>query len=226
MKRSIICISIIFSLSCILASCEKDNYDPPKSKLTGRVVYNGQPIGVRNNGVQLELWQHGYANFINIPVNIAQDGTFSSELFDGDYKLVRKAGNGPWANNTDSIDVQLRGSASVDVPVDPYFLVTNEKYTVNGDTVTATFNIQKINQSVAFDEVILCLGKTTIVDRSNFDGLGWKTNADISDLSQTITVTATIPSILKDQKFFYVRLAAKAAGVEERAYTVPFKVTL
>jgi len=226
MKNSLLYLYCVLTLCCVFGACEKDNYDPPKSMLTGKVVYNGQPVGVRNNGVQLELWQYGFGTFISIPVNVAQDGTFSSELFDGDYKLVRKVRNGPWADNTDSIDIKLRGSTSIDVPVDPFFLVKNEKYAVNGNTLTATFNIEKINQTGAFDEVIMCLGKTIIVDRNNLDGLAWKTNRDITDLTQTITLTTTIPPALMSQKYFYIRLAANAQGANERAYTQSFKFTL
>ena len=60
----------------ILVGCEYDNYDPPRSFLTGTVTYNGNPVGVRSGATQLELWQHGYQLFEKIPVYIAQDGTF------------------------------------------------------------------------------------------------------------------------------------------------------
>lgn len=226
MRKHFLYIAFALYATLIFAGCAKDNYAPPKSILNGKVTYNGQPLGLRSNAVQLELWQHGFANFTKIEVYVAQDGTFSSELFDGDYKLVRRIGNGPWADNTDSIDVSLHGTATVDVPVDPYFVVKNETYKVDGNTLTATFNIQKVNQSKGFDEVIMCLGKTTIVDRNNFDGLAWKTVNDISDLSQTITLTADIPASLIAKGYLYVRLAAKAAGADERVYTIPFKVTL
>ncbi|RYF68228.1 MAG: DUF3823 domain-containing protein, partial [Cytophagaceae bacterium] len=58
--------AILFSLlagTVLLASCAKDNYEPPKSTLTGRVIFDNQPVGVRTNGVQLELWQRGYQLF-------------------------------------------------------------------------------------------------------------------------------------------------------------------
>lgn len=54
---------ILFIVACVsflLASCEYDNYDAPSAKLSGRVLYNDAPVGVRTNGTQLELWQDGY----------------------------------------------------------------------------------------------------------------------------------------------------------------------
>jgi hypothetical protein len=109
MKKNLIVLFMMAS-AAILTGCEKDNYQQPKSVLKGRIVYDGQVIGLRSNGVQLELWQHGYQLFTKIPVHVEQDGTFSASLFDGNYKLVRLRGNGPWTDNSDSIDVQLKGS--------------------------------------------------------------------------------------------------------------------
>src|SRR3982751_5000804 len=94
----------------ILSSCEKDNRTPPESTLTGRVVYNKEPIGVRSGGVSFEIWQRGFQLFSKITLNIAQDGSFSAALFDGDYKLVRARGAGPWVDNVDSIDVHVSGA--------------------------------------------------------------------------------------------------------------------
>src|SRR6266542_1412629 len=125
MKNKFSLIIFILVLTAF-AACKKDDRNKPGATITGRVVYQGQPIGLRSNGVQLELWQNGYQLFTKIPVNINQDGTFSAAVFNGDYKLTRLKGNGPWADNTDTIAVQVTGTVSVDVPVDPYFIIKNE----------------------------------------------------------------------------------------------------
>src|SRR3954470_23751320 len=114
---------IIF-IAILMAACKKDNYEKPASTLTGRVVYNKEPLGLRSNGVQLELWQHGYELFTKIPVYLSPDGTFSALLFDGAYKLVLRQGNGPWKDNADSIDVTVRGTTNIDVQVQPYYIVS------------------------------------------------------------------------------------------------------
>jgi hypothetical protein len=98
-------------------------------------------------------------------VHIDQDGTFSAKLFDGSYKLVRLSG-APWANNTDSIDVNINGSAVVEVPVKPFFTLGNETYTyAAADTsLTATFTVARLDATKAADKVSFSIGLTNFVD--------------------------------------------------------------
>jgi len=42
------------------ASCKKDNYDPPTSKLTGHVVYKGESFGLEYDQVKFEMYQYGF----------------------------------------------------------------------------------------------------------------------------------------------------------------------
>ena len=139
---------ILFIVACVcflLASCEYDNYDAPSAKLSGRVLYNDAPVGVRTNGTQLELWQDGYELYTKIPVYIAQDGTFSASLFNGQYKLVRLSG-APWEDQPmDTIRIEVKGNTVVDVPVKPYFIIKNESYQKGtGNAITVKFTIDKV----------------------------------------------------------------------------------
>lgn len=68
-----------------------------------------------NGGIQLQLYQDGYANHDPITVYATQDGTFSAVLFDGPYKLVTKDKNGPWVNNRDTIYVEVKGKTRCEV---------------------------------------------------------------------------------------------------------------
>ena len=72
----------------VSASCELDNFNEPDADFTGNIVYEGQAIPVARNQVRFELWQSGYGSPAPIDVAIAQDGSFSSRLFSGDYKLI------------------------------------------------------------------------------------------------------------------------------------------
>ncbi|NII26047.1 DUF3823 domain-containing protein [Pseudoflavitalea sp. X16] len=209
----------------MLTACKKDNYAPPSSLLTGKVVYQGQPVGVRSNGVQLELWQRGYQLFTKIPVYIDQDGSFSASLFDGKYKLVRLKGNGPWADNTDSIDVTVSGNTVIDVPVDPYFIIKNEAFQKNGSNIDATFTVQAVNTSKSLEAVRLYLGLTTITDQSNNAANASKAAAAI-DITQPVTLSAAIPAAATTKGYVFVRLGVKTAGVQELYYTAPQKVSL
>lgn len=217
-------IYAVLSALILLVGCEKDNYEAPSSMLTGRVVYQGQPLGVRSGGVELELWQHGYQLFSKIPVHVDQDGSFSARLFDGDYKLVLLRGNGPWADNIDSIDVNIRGNAVLDVPVDPYFIVTNESFQSNGTTVTATFTVEQINQSRPLERVALYLGQTTIVDQNNYVVRTELPASDIADLNGQLTLTLDVPASLLTKGYSFVRIGVKAVGVAEYLYTMPQEV--
>ncbi|QMU29491.1 DUF3823 domain-containing protein [Adhaeribacter radiodurans] len=217
---------IALVLVTILTGCEKDNYDPPTSILSGRVVYDGQPVGVRSNGVQLELWQPGYDLFTKIPVHVAWDGTFSAALFDGNYKLVRLRGNGPWLDNGDTISVQVKGSTMIDVPVVPHFVVKNDTYQKNASAVTATFNLQQINAGSKLERVNLYVGTTNIVDQNNNAGSAEIVASAITDFSQPITLTVNAPASLVSKGYTFARIGVKTEGVAERLYSVPQQVSL
>lgn len=210
----------------LLAGCAKDNFDPPSSTLTGRVVYQDQPVGVRTNGVQLELWQRGYQLFTKIPIFLAQDGSFSASLFDGDYKLVRLRGNGPWVDNTDTIEVQVRGAAKVDVPVQPYYVIRNEKFQKSGNAITATCNVARAIAGKDVERVTLYLGATQFVDINNNAGRVDKAGADLADLTKELSFSLNLPAAVVSKGYAYGRIGVKTVGVAEMLYTPVQKITL
>ena len=224
--RKIFLVTVSLALFILATSCKKDNYDPPKSQLTGRVVFQGQPVGVRSNGVQLELWQPGFQLYTKIPVYVAQDGTFSAMLFDGDYKLTRLKGNGPWADNTDTVNVQVRGATIVDVPVDAYFIVKGETFQKNGSNITTTFSLQRGNTSKNLEDVRLYLGRTTIIDPNNNDAVVTKAASTITDLTQPINLSVAIPASLASKDYVFARVGVKTVGVPELAFSMPQKIAL
>lgn len=218
--------ALLLALMTGLSACEKDNRTEPKAVLKGKVVFEGQPVGLRSNGVQLELWQHGYQLFTKIPVMVAQDGTFSASLFDGNYKLVRLRGNGPWTDNTDSIDVELRGSKEIDVPVNPYFVLKNEVYSKGEGKVSATFNVQQVAAGRAIERVNLYIGTTTIVDPNNNVANAQEVAANLTDLSKPVTLTANIPAAHAGRQYVYARIGVKTSGVGEMLFGMPQKIML
>jgi hypothetical protein len=217
---------VVAILTTALGSCKKDNKSAPSATISGRIVYNNQVLGVRSNGVQLELWQYGYQLFSKIPVYVNQDGTFSAKVFNGNYKLTLLRGNGPWADKTDSINVAVNGQVNVDVPVDPYFIITNETFQRTGNTITATFKVQQVNTSKALELVRLYIGQTTITDQNNNAANAQKAAAAIPDLSQPVTVTATIPASLASKNYVFVRVGVKAVGVGELLYSKPQEISV
>lgn len=241
---------IAAALLIILPACTKDNYDAPSSVLKGRVVYNGQVLGVRTptvnagggtttGGVQLELWQYGFQNFTKIPVYVNQDGTFAATLFDGNYKLVR-LGGAPWVNNTDSIDIQLKGNMELDVPVTPFFTISNASYTFNkaDSSITATFTVNNVVAGRTLEFASLSINSTQFVDVSNQvttvdQGVAVGTQVTIKRSVRPSDYGGDqnkgrreILSAMLHKGYAFVRVGAKTQGVGERIYTTVAKVEL
>jgi len=222
MKRSLIILSAFIMVA--LTACEKDNLKEPNAVLSGRVTFQGQPIGVRSDRVQFEIWQPGFDFFTKIPLNIAQDGSFKAALFNGNYKLVRLVGAGPWADNTDTINVSLNGTATVDIPVEPFFVIKNASFVKSGTNVNATFTIEKNGTHTKTMEVArLFLGRYYILDLGN--NAGSKDGTGIV-LGQPITVTLAIPTTIINDDFIFARVGVKTTGIGEYLYTPSTKIQM
>jgi hypothetical protein len=245
MKRKII-ISGFLAL-ILLAACKKDNKEAPQSTITGRVVYNGQPLQVKSNAVQLELWQNGYQLFTKIPVYINQDGTFSAKVFDGTYKLTRLKGNGPWQDQTDTILVQVKNSAAVDVPVTPYFTLSNQSFSFNASdtTLRAAVKINQVVTSKAVEKIALYIGQTQFVDNTNqlpYSTSNNEINPPSDYLTQPVSLSVSLNparypasnqaelrrllGLVFNNKYAFARVGVKTVGVTERIYTPTAKVNL
>ena len=108
-------ICLLLCAAIALAGCEYDNYEAPKSRLCGRIVYDDEPVGLRQTGTGqdynvLELYQPGFEGTAPIPVYVAQDGSFSAMLFDGTYRMVAKNGSGPWVDSGTELWFDVRGT--------------------------------------------------------------------------------------------------------------------
>lgn len=217
---------LIAAFACLLfTSCEYDNYDEPGSTLTGRVVYNGEPVGVRSNGTQLELWEDGHKLYSKIPVHIAQDGTYSAKLFNGSYKLVRLAG-APWeAQPGDTIRIDVKGKTERDVPVTPYFAIRNASFQKGSGTVTAKFTIDKVVASSNVVSVNLYLGKNLLTDQNRNEKVE-ELNLDDLVLSSETTITAEIPASLLNNDFIFARVGVRSSNSGEYFYTQVEKIAL
>ncbi|OGX84421.1 DUF3823 domain-containing protein [Hymenobacter coccineus] len=208
----------------LLAGCTKDNIAPPDAQLSGRITYQDQALNVRGGGnVQLELWQRGEFFRNKIPVYVAQDGSYSATLLPGEYKLTRLRDNGPWANNTDSITVQVQGNTVVDVPVQPYFTLGTATIAKSGSNVTASVQVSQVGTR-ALDGVVLFLSYTQFVDVSNQTASSTKSGPDVADLTQPISLTTAIPSSAKGA--VYARVGVRIQGVGELLYSPVQKLDL
>lgn len=219
--KHIINISFIIFALLITFGCGYDNYEQPKSKLTGRVVYNNQGVQVRgtNSTVRLNLWQRGHELFTAIPVFVTQDGTFSAVLFDGDYALVTQSGNGPWATPQDTVKITVKGDTYVEYPVTPFYTISNPNFTLSGNTLTATFTVSQVTGTQALERAILVINRTSFVDESANIQRVDRTNPGTGQVTMTMTVTAAN----LDNVLLNARVGVRVAG-REAIYTPVSKI--
>lgn len=226
---------VFFALCGTLFSCEKDNYKAPSSTLNGKLVYQGEPIGVERNQVPFQLYQYGFGLVGPIGSSFAQDGSYSAVLFDGDYKFIIPNGQGPFmlkqtsSGAPDSIAISLRGNQTQDIEVMPYYMIRNPQFTVAGGKITATFKVEKIvtdsTMAKNIEKVEFYINKTQFVSRGGDDNIASTDmdGGDIADMSN-ITLTVDVPAIVPTQNYVFARVGVKIDGVEDRLYSQVQKV--
>jgi len=210
----------------IFTSCEHDNYDEPNAILSGKVVYNGNPVGVRTDAARFELWQEGYVDKLKIDVNIAHDGTYSASLFNGQYKLVRSAG-APWmAQQSDTVYVEVKGNTIKDIDVTPYMVIGNESIQKGtGNTVQVKFTVNRAVDGSILEEVKLFFSRDLLLDNNLNDGSAAMDVSTITLGSETILV-AQIPDALISESYIFVKLGVRADKSSEFCYTQVQKLQL
>lgn len=215
-------ISNIFSVILLLvlfSGCGKDNFDAPESKLVGRVTYQGQALNLRGTGeaVQLQLYQDGYEKNDPISVFVGQDGTFSALLFDGEYRLTTRDGNGPWVNSHESVTVNLNGHAEVNLEVTPYFTISNEQLSVSGSAMNASFTINQIVPDAKISRVMLLLSKTQFADDVN--NLFRQDFSDVTPGSVNLSADISGNTEIAKAKALYARVGVLANGADQAIYS-------
>lgn len=213
----------------LLAGCEYDNYEEPKNLLTGRIVYNGEPVGLKQTGTGqdynvLELYQPGFEGTAPIPVYVDQDGTFSAMLFKGSYRIVAKNGSGPWVDMGTELYFDVTGDTSVDFPVTPYYVLSNEEYSVDDEgMLTVSFRVDRgaftlINgkPDALIESIALYINNTRFVDDVTFRKKVDSANLSIGE--QTITVSLK-DAELAEYPVLYARLAIGTQGISPKLYT-------
>lgn len=215
---------IIVMIAITFEGCEHDNYDRPSATLTGRFVYQNEQINVRKGIDVIRLYEPGWDKQTPINVNIQQDGTFSSLLFDGDYKLTLVAGNGPWKESADTLAIALKGSQFIDINIVPFFIIKNTAFSTEANTLKASFVLEQIVKDSTVESVVLFIGKTQLVDNLyNIASAAYlTTNADL--FNHALTITKDLSSI--DQKTFYARIGVKTVGYSEYVFSPVQKINI
>lgn len=215
-----------------MAACKKDNFKAPSSTLQGKLVYNGEAVQVQYDRVSYELYQYGFGSVGPIRASFAQDGSYSAILFDGQYKLIIPAGQGPFkwnetSGHRDSLTIDLNGSKTLDLEVTPYYMIRTPQLTAASNTVSAMFKAEKIITDASakdIEEVGVYINKTQFVSETDYIEKTTKAGADIAD-PNAISLNVTIPAITPTQNYVFARIGLKVAGVEDRIYSPVVKLT-
>ena len=218
-------IYMLITVGLLLQGCGKDNYDEPTSELSGNVTFNGLPLNLKGTGesVQLKLYQPGYELNAEVPVYVSQDGSFKVKIFDGKYKLVARENNGPWVNISDTVNVDLRGSVSVNYEVNPYFLVNSASLSLSSDNkLTGNFTINKNVPSATLDYYTVLVSKTAFVDdvsnfyRKDYTSVSGETIQVLEDLSENETI--------KTEPALFARIGVRANQADQAIYSEVIKI--
>ena len=227
-------IVLTIAIGSIAVSCKKDNYDAPSSSFTGRVVYQGETIQVEYDRVPFELYEYGFGKVGPINGTITPEGSFSHLLFDGEYKFVIRAGQGPFlwpqtGGKSDSITVSIKGNTVLDVEVEPYYMVRAPQFAHAAGKINGSFKIEKIitdpSRGKDIDKAALFINKTMIVSNDNNIGRTELSGATITD-PNNINLQVTVPTLTPAQNYIFARIGVKAAGVEDWIFSPVQKIQL
>jgi hypothetical protein len=228
MKKFVLFTPLIMFFIVFLTSCEYDNYEEPKSRLYGKIVYQGEPINVGFNEVTFELWEPGWQLKVPIDVIVAPDGSFSALLFDGTYKLTIPTWQGPFKSKVDTMTINLKRDQELDIEVEPYYMIRNPNFSVSNNVISASFGLEKIitgDEARDIEKVYLYVNKTQFVDIQSNIVKSELSGSDIENFD-LITLTTPIPNLIVKQDYLFVRIGVKISHVEDFLYSPVQKINL
>lgn len=231
MKIRLTYISLL-ALIALVSSCKKDNVDAPSIPVTGRLVYNGEPVGVEHNQVPFQLYQYGFGKVGPVDGTFTQEGNFSALLFAGQYKFIIPNGQGPFlwkrtpAGNPDTLAIDVEGAQQVDIPVTPYYMIRNPQISLSGgNAIAATFRAEKIITDANarnIQEAVLYINRTQFVSQENNIA---KTGTAVTD-PNSISLTVALPVPAPAQNYVFARVGLRIAGVEDMLLSPVVKINL
>jgi len=212
-------ISRILMSVAILASsaCTKiDNYPGPNASFQGNLISSaGGNLPTSGGSTQIWMQQIGWTAPQTIPSKF--DGTFEdTKLFSGGYKVL-PVGGAFWPVY-DTVTVNLAQGTKHDFTVTPYLVISNFTATLNGTTLTLTYDI----------DAPVVAGMPTIKDTQPYVNTTQLvgTGASIRDFSDANLVpinkdfidmtagdksrTLTVPNLIPGRTFF-VRVGVRLA---------------
>ncbi|WP_420458659.1 DUF3823 domain-containing protein [Neolewinella sp.] len=225
--RSILQFLPLILLTTLVLACEEDNFAEPTTSLTGRLVYQGEPINVEYNRVSYELYQDGFGKVGPIGSTFTSEGEFSHLLFNGEYKMIIPIGQGPFlplqnqSGQPDTIRIDLRGNEVMDIEVTPYWRIQNALISAGEDRVGATVSLEQIvtgDQAKDIESVTLYVSKTAFANTQTNVATAAMGGGDIADMN-SISLSVDIPEIQPVQNYVFASVGVKFAGVEDLLFS-------
>ena len=226
MNTTLQLLTALLTLSLLLG-CEKDNFDAPNAQLTGRLLYQGEPIYLEYDRVNYELYQDGFGKFGPIGSTFTPEGEFSHLLFNGEYKMVIPLGQGPFvdmrndAGAPDTLLIDLRGSQSLAIEVTPYWMVRNTILSAGEGRVAATFSLEQIatgEEARDIESATLYVSKTAFANPQTNVATAGIGGGDIADMN-SISLSVDIPELQPVQNYVFASVGVKFAGVDDLIFS-------
>jgi hypothetical protein len=229
MNKLIIIIIKILMLSVCFTSCEYDNYDPPKIKLSGNITYNGKALGLKNAQILLKIYEDGWPLKAYDLIAVNQNGEFNALLYPGSYTLLRTSGVGPWLDPltpADSIKFNITRDTVMNIEVTPYFTIDNLsiKFNANKDSVNGSFTLTKIAPAT-IEKIGLYIGRLLILDINNNAGLYMEKRVSNGiNINGTNNIVVALTDALKNDSYIFARIGVKVTNRQELIYSPVIKL--
>lgn len=224
---------LLFVLSTAIMSCELDNYEPPSSLLSGRLLYQGTPLNFEYNRVSYELYQDGFGKTGPLSSTFTSEGEFSQLLFNGAYKMVVPNGQGPFlwgeeADMPDTVVINVSGNTQQDFEVIPYWMIRNAQLSGGGNQVSGTFGLEQIVTDANardIESVTLYVSKTLFANSQTNVATNAIDGNEIADLSN-VSLSATVPELVPTQSYVFASIGVKLAGIDDLIFSSTQKIEL
>ncbi len=204
-------INIILMGVAILASsaCTKiDNYPGPNASFQGTLISStGGNFPTSGGSTQIWLQQIGWTAPQTIPSKF--DGTFEdTQLFSGGYKVV-PTGGAFWPVY-DTVTVNLTKGTTHNFTVTPYLVIKNFTATLNGTTLTLTYDIDApivaglptIKDTQPYVNTTALVGTGASIQVFS-DANAVTINKDFVDMTAADkSMTLTVPNLIPGRTFF------------------------
>ena len=222
--QSIIGLGTIAISLFFFSACSTDNYDGPETMFTGRLLVVNEPLHIYENPTQEEsmfqLYQDGYDKHTAIYVHVNQNGEFSARLFNGEYKMIPVSQKYLWEwtgwenkkedGSPDTIRFTLKGNKQMDIQVTPFFKFKNVSARIDGENVTADFQVEQLNSDYEVSTVYLMANVNRYFGKLS----DLRKSTTKVSLDETMNLSIPLSSYYSDsyfknnyRKYIFVRLA-------------------